>query len=489
MSELYAITAEPPPPASPPPRRGHPVLAWLVILGVVAFMLWRSLSANSIDKQKYDLLTARFQGRYLIGLEQLQKQGLAGDKDAVYRQARESLDQHTYAQRLRFVVLAGELKGPAEAREQLRRLNDRYRQQRGAPPDEEAHVAELLDRLYAARQRHPKAPPSLSQQDQENLRQKLGWFGDLALTPADSDSAEREAVLAPTYRTVYSLLGGGTVLLGLGMLGLVLLVTLVVLWFLNLLPGGLRTGSPHGGIYTETFAVYLLLFLGLSVAGRFVLQATGLKQGSLALSGVAALASLTALFWPVLRGVSWRQVRQDIGWIAGRHPLREALYGVVCYVTSLPMLAVALVIVVVLTKLRDRLGWGPGEFDPSNAPGHPIVFSVANAGWWIWLEVLFVASIVAPLVEETMFRGVLYRHVREATSPLPPVSSVLVSALLVSFVFAVIHPQGVLGVPALMALAIAFALMREWRGTLIPSMVAHGINNGVATLLLFLMTS
>jgi membrane protease YdiL (CAAX protease family) len=58
----------------------------------------------------------------------------------------------------------------------------------------------------------------------------------------------------------------------------------------------------------------------------------------------------------------------------------------------------------------------------------------------------------------------------------------------VSFCFAVIHPQGFLAVPALMALAVAFTLMREWRGTVLPSMIAHGINNAVATLLLFLMS-
>jgi membrane protease YdiL (CAAX protease family) len=88
-----------------------------------------------------------------------------------------------------------------------------------------------------------------------------------------------------------------------------------------------------------------------------------------------------------------------------------------------------------------------------------------------------------------MFRGVLYRHLRDSTRPLRPWQSVLVSALLVSFLFAVIHPQGFLGVPPLMALALAFTLMREWRGTLLPPMIAHGVNNGVATLLLGLMLS
>jgi membrane protease YdiL (CAAX protease family) len=156
---------------------------------------------------------------------------------------------------------------------------------------------------------------------------------------------------------------------------------------------------------------------------------------------------------------------------------------------ALPLLFVGVLFMLGLTTLRDRLGWGPDEFGPSDAPGHPIVTWVANAHWWTWLEVFFVASVVAPVVEETMFRGVLYRYLREASSGLRPATSVVVSALIVSYLFAVIHPQGFLAVPALMALALAFTLLREWRGTLIPSMIAHGVNNGVATLMLVLMVS
>ena len=69
------------------------------------------------------------------------------------------------------------------------------------------------------------------------------------------------------------------------------------------------------------------------------------------------------------------------------------------------------------------------------------------------------------------------------------VVSFLLSALITSFIFAVIHPQGLVAVPALMSLAIAFTLLREWRGTLIPGMVAHGINNGLLVALVLLATS
>jgi membrane protease YdiL (CAAX protease family) len=51
-----------------------------------------------------------------------------------------------------------------------------------------------------------------------------------------------------------------------------------------------------------------------------------------------------------------------------------------------------------------------------------------------------------------------------------------------SFVFAVIHPQGILGVPMLMTLALGFTVARELRGSLVGAMAAHGLNNGLVTI-------
>jgi membrane protease YdiL (CAAX protease family) len=542
MSQSLDIQLEPTP-AAPPVRRGRPLLAWLVIAAAVAFILWRYSTVSPLDKQRYDLVTMRLQGRYLVGAEHFL--GSESGREQLYSEAKRTLNRGTYPQRLRFTVLAGELKGPDEAREQLHQINARYREVCGELPEEDAetdrlldqlYALRLLDQLYALRAKDPKraAPLAedekeelrlylasllesvetvplaedekeelrlylasllesvetapLTEDEKEELRRQLGWFGDLALAPSEGGDPEaRQAVLAPTSRTVWALLGLLVVMPGVGFAGLTLLVTLLVLYFLNRLRGGLGSGSPHHGVYAETFALYMLLFLGLSVGVRYLLAWLPLREGRLALSGLAALGSLAALGWPVLRGIPWRQVRQDIGWHAGRRPWLEPLFGVGTYAMALPMLIFGIILLLILTKLRDVLGWGPEEFGPSNAPGHPIVFWANRASWWVWLEVLFVAGVVAPIVEETMFRGVLYRHLRSASSTLRPALSVLFSALVVSFLFAVIHPQGFLAVPVLMSLALAFNLMREWRGTLIPPMIGHGLNNAVATLLMFLM--
>ena len=53
----------------------------------------------------------------------------------------------------------------------------------------------------------------------------------------------------------------------------------------------------------------------------------------------------------------------------------------------------------------------------------------------------------------------------DASRALSFVTSVVLSATISGFVFAAIHPQGWVAVPALMGLAYAFAVIREWRGT------------------------
>ena len=91
---------------------------------------------------------------------------------------------------------------------------------------------------------------------------------------------------------------------------------------------------------------------------------------------------------------------------------------------------------------------------------------------------VFVASIAAPIVEETMFRVCCIGTYasRRGVGRFPKFRR---QRVVVSFVFAVIHPQGLIAVPLLMALAGGFTIMREWRGSLISCMVAHGLSNAV----------
>ena len=58
--------------------------------------------------------------------------------------------------------------------------------------------------------------------------------------------------------------------------------------------------------------------------------------------------------------------------------------------------------------------------------------------------------------------------------------------MVVSFLFAAPHPQGLIAAPLLMALAFGFTAAREWRGSLIPSMTVHALHNGALMAMLIL---
>jgi membrane protease YdiL (CAAX protease family) len=423
------------------------------------------------------------QGRDLVGLDQIIKSSPGGDDPANQKKLLEAaakLNEGNYSQRLRYAILVGELSGPSEARKALDRLErDRLEEGLEAKPLS-IEVVGLLSRLYEEYEHGGTDPAKvLSADEREKLRKSLGWYGELALAPKGGDESAREAVTSAALRTaVGAPLMVGAFLVGV-VAGVVVLAFLLVRVVKGRLPPALTTGGTRGGVYVETFALYLLLFLGLSYAQRFVDLGRSSYLGSLA----AMFLSLAALAWPLLRGVAWSQVREDVGLTFAARPWRRVLMGLLTYVAALPLLALALLSTFLLMKLLHRGGSMVGE-----GPSHPVVSVALQKDWWVWLQVFLVAVVGAPIVEEITFRGLLYRHLRELTGGrMGAWLSVWASVLLTGLVFAVIHPQGWLGVPALLTLATAFALAREWQRSLLPSMIAHGLNNGLTLLFLLIV--
>jgi membrane protease YdiL (CAAX protease family) len=488
-----------PPPESkavPRRRRSWAWLAWIVIIGLCAFMVLGRRAAQDEREEAGEDKSAdvmlKFQARYLVGA-----------KNAVSLQnslrSALALRNGGVDHRLRFVVLANELAGPAEALKQLDLLDKEMAEYKVQPRPDQARLRSLLGRLFQDYRNGRLVGPSLTQADRAFLREHLDWFGDLALAPAGGSAganiapvaggaaaavfqarqAARQAVLAPATRTFFILFMMVLLALGIGLAGFIGLIVFLVFVLIGKVKG-MQTGTGHGSIYAETFAVWLILFLGISLA------VSRLFHGISMLTQAAFMfLSLLALGWPVLRGIPWRQVREDLGLNFGRLPFLEPIIGLGCYAMALPLVAVGLLITYFLVMIQRSSSEGAGNpFAPTDMPTHPIVETLGHGGWPELLGVILLASVAAPLIEETMFRGVLYRHLREASSRFGPALSFIISALVVSFLFAVIHPQGVLAVPVLMALAFGFTMAREWRGTLVPAMVGHALNNGIVTILL-----
>ena len=132
---------------------------------------------------------------------------------------------------------------------------------------------------------------------------------------------------------------------------------------------------------------------------------------------------------------------------------------------------------------------GSNELQGTSGGAHPIIIEIANGGWELRILILFLAAVAAPIVEETMFRGVLYRQLRSSLWGLGSIFGMLLSVLIVSFVFAAIHPQGWVAIPALMGIAVGMNLLREYRASIIASMTIHGVSNGIVTSLMIYFIS
>jgi len=92
--------------------------------------------------------------------------------------------------------------------------------------------------------------------------------------------------------------------------------------------------------------------------------------------------------------------------------------------------------------------------------------------------VLFVASVAAPFAEETMFRGILYSALRSRLG-------VWGGAAVSGSIFALVHPTLPGGFLPILAVGMGLAFVYEWRKSLLPGMVLHGLYNGFITLVTF----
>ena len=499
----YGSTITPPElvPGRPQPR-GFAWIAWIIILiGVVVIVVGPMFvdepAEEKAAKNDIAIMLMEFQGKFAVGAAN-QKDVKPSDVEMVYSQIAASAQKMGVDERQRLVVLAAELKGREEAAHQLDLINEDFAAtapaedsgmeeattEPGAGPNVSdsgtRDVQRVLTELYSSE----SGLESLTQDQRDLLVKELRWFGKLALAPAGSASqSERAEVIAPALK-VYQMLNRGTLLAVLaGVLGFLGLVMMIILVAVRIVRSGMGRGAGPHGIYAETFAVWGVLFFGLQILAAII---AGFVPGyGLILIFIAFMSGLFALVWPVVRGIPWSEVRRDIGWTLGRNPVAEVALGPAGYVMGIPIFAVGILITLGLFVLQQIISGGDGE--SAEAPSHPMIQQLFEGSLTTYLQLLLLGSVAAPIVEETMFRGVLYRHLRDATGRWHMLLSILVSMAINSFIFAVIHPQGWIAVPALGALAINFTLMREWRGTLLPSMIMHAIQNGLVFTALFLV--
>lgn len=467
---MSMVDTSPPPdfPGDPLPNqaekpRGRPWLtglAWVVILGAVAYLVFRPSRTADEQGVQQDLLMFRMQARYMIGASRF-----VGGKQLL--EQAEDMNRGNYAQRLRYVIVAGELGGLEDGSAALDELRGYADLGLVEPNEKQERISDILERALVDAASWQDVPGLLTDEEKQALLD-LGYFGEL-LHPD-----RRPAALAQASRTFVVVLAGVIGFLLAAAVGFLVVLLLIILRLVGRLrPRWNPQGS--GGVFAETFALWIMLYVGMGFLFLFLPR----PPFPLLTTGLIMLLSVAgALLWPRLRGYSWQEIRAETGLTRGSNPWIEALWGGVCYLAALPVLIIGVLIMFAMMWLARKYAPAGDPFGPSGQPGHPIIFDVVGGNWVIWLQVYFAAAIVAPLAEETVFRGLLYRQLRGAVG-------IILAMIVVSFLFAVIHPQGWFGIPPLMGLALVFNFFREWRGSLIAPMVAHGINN--AAVLTFLI--
>lgn len=451
-----------PPPASPGPPRdpgsgGAGFLAWLVLIAAVGITMWVQwlgpAPATVQDEMSSPGGLIMIAGRYAVG------GSAAGEKlgGEIGDQLAETLEQFavTPEDKLRAAIVRAELLGPDSAIEELDGVEAEL-----ADADAPAYAPELRTDVSELRRSLVSGVPEFS----EGFYDRHGWFAKLAAvrTLDDTDPA-REAVLGQGKQTfavaVGGILGAGV----LGVIGFVLSIIAVVMLARRRLRTYYRPHAPGGSVYLEVFALFLLSFLGVSYAAGAIQSSTGADY-----SRYLIWLLVLVPFWARLRGADRAMFKDAMGWHTGRGVFREIGAGVVGYVTCLPIFALGIGATLILAAIVSLFQSGDA---PSAPPTHPILNEIQAGNVWAMLGVYLVASVWAPFVEESLFRGALFHHLRGRLHP-------LLAALAVGFVFAAIHPQGLIAIPALMSLGVVFCLLREWRGSLIAPMTAHALHNG-----------
>ncbi len=452
------------------PIRTFPAVAWAVIAALAGVLMVMVMVMRGQAEE-----APEGGGNAMLEIESrlvLAQEALAPGSGELALQA--AMGHASPARQLRLSAVAAALGGPDEGMAVVASVQRQMAEAGMEPTESEAAALADLDRVYAG---------DASERVLDRVESSLGWFGRLAVAASLPDEEARRERVAPAFESAAAMMVGLTlvvlVLGGVGVLGLVLLVLGAVRAFSGRMPVQLGLATGRDGVYAETFAVWLVVFQVIMIGAAAV--AMNMPAGwTMLVTFVAFFASLAALAWPTLRGIPWAQVQRDIGWTAGKGVAVELGCGLLGYAAAIPIAGIGLGISMILILLA-----APDE--GAGAAAHPIVNELAAGGWPVRVQVLMVASIAAPIVEETMFRGVLYRQLRSATRRTKLWASVAVSAGLTSLVFAVIHPQGLLAVPALMGLAVAFCLAREWRGSIIAPTAMHGVSNGIVMAMLMVM--
>lgn len=209
-------------------------------------------------------------------------------------------------------------------------------------------------------------------------------------------------------------------------------------------------------------------FMALDAALRLVLWATGQEIPKIEITRDVAIFTLliTMVFQLIALGTSWMFVTR-----IGKKPFLQTLgwrwHPQFRWVHAVGAAALMYGIAIALSQLLPHK-----ETDMEK---------ILKLGTSVRLLVVVLAVLLAPVVEEVVYRGVVYSSVERLWGKVAGVA-------VVTGIFGLVHvPQywgSVAAIAGIVALSFVLTVIRAWTGSLLPCVVLHLIYNGVQGVLL-----
>ena len=386
-----------------------------------------------------------------------------------------------------------------------------------------AEEAALWETLYGPVGPHPAEIPALRA---KLARLRLGWFEDIAAAQlydrvgltAEADRSAGQA--RNSANTLFVLL---TFELGVRLLGMLLLVGFALAWVVRLIMRGqhqpsvqtVTSAHPIEEFYSPpsltsepaailqsplpvntaeqspvsyrarmiAFVVYFASFLLIAWPLRFLSPLLAHLSDRMALRvtiaiEIAAYMPITAITLLALKRIAESEQRRRITWRETLSAIglrsdglgRDTLTAVVTYTMTMPVLLLA---AQVSSELLRNF----------HTPVHPVDLIILNTqDGFTRMLVLLQAAVGAPIVEELMFRGLLFQGLRERWG-------VWLAAILSSAVFALSHNTLPGGFLQLWTLGFVFAMVCHRNRSIFPNVLMHAIHNGLVSLVMFAVFS
>ena len=313
-----------------------------------------------------------------------------------------------------------------------------------------------------------------SDEDYRFLSTHLGWFGKLAPVQSKTRSPLAQDLASEAVNSAIYCLAAIGLLCVIIILAVVAFSIMSLLLLLRKINFKYQHGPVTGEIALETFTIYLSsMYLLGKILPKFQISFEPFTT-KLALNGLFICSLVVVSYWPKVKGFSAKEIYKSFGLCNPKSYSKEAMTALFTYLSMWPLLIVSLLLTLLICTIF--------HISP-NSGTHPIVpFLVSTSSPLVIALTFLLAAVIAPITEEVFFRGVFYHHLRSSFSVL---SSIFVSG----FIFALVHPQGPIGLLPLTTIGCVLAFLREWRGTLVAPIIMHSLVNSVTLFLALTLMS